>query len=83
MPIIKCVKQLIWYKKWGQKNSLPSIIFLHGWQNNITGWYDQIQFFKKYTQVFAFDQIGHGKSSKSKDIKYSMDLMEAILFPTY
>ncbi|NVM02657.1 MAG: alpha/beta hydrolase [Candidatus Helarchaeota archaeon] len=80
MPIIKCVNQPIRYEKWGNKTSLPPIIFLHGWNNNITGWYKQIPFFSKYTEVYAYDQIGHGKSSRSRDIDYSMDFMAAILY---
>ncbi len=80
MPVITCVNQPIRYEKWGVKTSLPPIIFLHGWNNNVTGWYKQIPFFKKITEVFAYDQIGHGKSSRSRDIDYSMDFMEAVLY---
>ena len=30
---------------------------MHGWNNNLTGWYKQIPFFSKYTVVYAYDQI--------------------------
>ncbi|MHA1385287.1 MAG: alpha/beta fold hydrolase [Candidatus Helarchaeota archaeon] len=80
MPLIKCVNHSIRYEKWGEKTDLPPIIFLHGHNNNITGWYNQIPYFSKITEVYAYDQIGHGKSSKSRAIDYSMDLMVAILY---
>ncbi|MHA1377855.1 MAG: alpha/beta fold hydrolase [Candidatus Helarchaeota archaeon] len=80
MPTIKCVNYAIRYEKWGKKTDLPPMIFLHGHNNNITGWYKQIPYFCKLTEVYAYDQIGHGKSSKSRDINYSMNLLIAILY---
>ncbi|MHA1143930.1 MAG: alpha/beta fold hydrolase [Candidatus Helarchaeota archaeon] len=80
MPVIICAGHHIRYEEFGQTNELPPMIFLHGWQNNVTGWYRQIQFFSKHAKVYAYDQLGHGKSEKSRKIQYSIDLMEAVLY---
>ena len=80
MPIIKCVNIPIRYEKWGKKTDLPPLIFLHGHNNNITGWEKQIPYFSKVTEVYAYDQIGHGKTGKPGKHQYSMDLMVAILY---
>jgi len=78
MPFIKIDGQDIFYEKRGNKTGLPPLILLHGISSSTIAWKSQLEFFKDYTEVYAFDQLGHGRSSKPK-IEYTMKYLAKIL----
>lgn len=80
MPFITCTGHRIRYETWGRPTSFPPLILIHGWQNNVTGWYQQIPYFSRLTEVLAYDQLGNGKSAKARNGIYRLDLMEAVLY---
>jgi len=78
MPYIKCKGHNIFYINSGAKTSLPPVVLVHGaWANHVT-WVRQIKYLSKYTEVFCFDLLGHGKSDKP-NVEYTIDHYSAIL----
>jgi len=61
----------------GTKTSLPPLIFIHGiWANHLT-WFNQLRYFANYTEIYAFDLLGHGKSDKPR-VEYTPSLFVEI-----
>lgn len=54
-------------------NSEKILVFIHGWSSSIEAWKYQLNEFPEY-KVIAIDLPGHGKSSKSLNLNYSIDL---------
>ncbi|NHI92702.1 MAG: alpha/beta hydrolase [Candidatus Lokiarchaeota archaeon] len=79
MPRVKIDGHEIFYEKFGQKTSLPPLIFLHGISSSTIAWREQLKFFKDYTEVYAYDQLGQGRSSKPK-IEYDLRYLSKILY---
>jgi pimeloyl-ACP methyl ester carboxylesterase len=64
--------------KFSKSKKLNPIIFVHGaWANHIT-YFKQLEYFSKYTECYALDLLGHGKSDKPK-IEYTVDNFTEIL----
>jgi pimeloyl-ACP methyl ester carboxylesterase len=78
MPFLNFRGFKIFYRKMGVKTSLPPVIFIHGaWANHLT-WFKQLRYFAKYTEVYAYDLLGHGKSDKPR-VEYTGQLYAEIL----
>ncbi|TFF89116.1 MAG: alpha/beta fold hydrolase, partial [Promethearchaeota archaeon] len=78
MPYINCKGFKINYIENGDLNKLPPVILVHGaWANHVI-YFRQINYFSKYTKVYALDLLGHGKSDKPK-LEYSIDNFTEIL----
>jgi len=78
MPFLNFKGFKIFYRKMGTKTSLPPLIFIHGaWANHLT-WFQQLRYFAKYTEIYAYDLLGHGKSDKPR-VEYTAQLYVEIL----
>ena len=78
MPFLNFRGFKIFYRKMGIKTSLPPLIFIHGaWANHLT-WFNQLRYFAKYTEIYAYDLLGHGKSDKPR-VEYTAQLYAEIL----
>jgi 3-oxoadipate enol-lactonase len=51
----------------------PNIVFVHGYTTSSGFWRSQIEEFSTSYRVVAFDLRGHGSSSKSTDVPYTID----------
>lgn len=59
MPYFNFRDLKMFYIKMGTKTNLPPLIFTHGiWANHLT-WFNQLRYFAKYTEVYAYDLLGH------------------------
>jgi pimeloyl-ACP methyl ester carboxylesterase len=78
MPFLDFRGFKIFYRKMGVKTSLPPLIFIHGaWANHLT-WFKQFRYFAKYTEIYAYDLLGHGQSDKPR-VEYTAELYAEIL----
>jgi 3-oxoadipate enol-lactonase len=51
----------------------PNIVFVHGYTTSSGFWRSQIEEFSTSYRVVAFDLRGHGSSSKSTDVPYTIE----------
>jgi 3-oxoadipate enol-lactonase len=51
----------------------PNIVFVHGYTTSSRFWRSQIEEFSTSYRVVAFDLRGHGASSKSTDVPYTIE----------
>lgn len=56
-----------------------TIVFVHGWSGNVQNWWDQFEHFQTRYHVVVFDAPGHGKSERSDELSYSMELHVEVL----
>lgn len=78
MPFFNYGDYKIFYVKMGRKTNLPPLILTHGiWANHLT-WFNQLRYFGKYTEVYAYDLLGHGKSDDPQ-VEYTIQLFVKIL----
>jgi pimeloyl-ACP methyl ester carboxylesterase len=56
-------------------NSRPTLVFVHGFTLDMTGWHFQWKKFSRTHRVVLFDQRGHGHSSPATDGDYSLEAM--------
>jgi len=78
MPFFNYRDFKIFYIKMGRKTNLPPIILTHGiWANHCT-WFKQLCYFAKYTEIYAYDLLGHGKSDDPQ-VDYKIELFVEIL----
>lgn len=74
----------IYYKIQGKaRHNKPTLVFVHGYQTTAENWACQQNSLCHCYQTIAFDMRGFGRSSKTLDIDYTMDLfaddLEAVL----
>lgn len=78
MPFLNYKGFKVFYRKMGVKTNLPPLIFIHGaWANHLT-WFNQLRYFAKCTEIYAYDLLGHGKSDKPR-MEYTAQLYVEIL----
>lgn len=66
------------YLSYGDAGDRP-IIFLHGILLNSTIWHKHCTYFSKENSVYSIDFLGHGCSTKKRDLSM-MDLVEEVKF---
>jgi len=79
MPFVNVEGYDIFYEKKGKKTALPPLILLHGIQSSTIAWVAQLEFFKDYTEVYAYDQLGHARSAQP-EIEYDLRFLSKILY---
>ena len=79
MPRVGIDGHQIFYERFGKKTNLSPLIFLHGISSSTIAWKEQLKFFQNYTEVYAFDQLGQGRSSRPK-IEYDLRYLSKILY---
>ncbi|MHA1784117.1 MAG: alpha/beta fold hydrolase [Candidatus Helarchaeota archaeon] len=79
MPYVNIHGYKLFFEKHGKKTGLSPLIFLHGYTSSTLAWREQLNYFKKHTEVYAYDQLGHGRSSKPK-IEYDLRKLSNILY---
>lgn len=78
MPKVQLDGHEIYYEKYGTPTNLAPLIFLHGIASSTIAWREQLKFFKKYTEVYAYDQLGQGRSARPK-IEYDLQYLAKLL----
>jgi pimeloyl-ACP methyl ester carboxylesterase len=53
----------------------PSIVFVHGFSIDMTGWYFQWRHFSQSYRCVLYDQRGHGRSDRPADGDYSLQAL--------
>ena len=58
----------------GKKDGQP-LIFIHGWNSNIHGWYYQEKYFREHYHLIMIDLAGLGKSTRPNNNDFSLAKM--------
>lgn len=67
----------VWYEARG--DAPKTLVFIHGWTGSRESWKFQLGAFVDY-RVIAIDLPGNGKSSKSEEVNYTMDLFADTIY---